>query len=371
MSKKAEVIIIGGGIAGISAGAQISRHCDVTIVEKESTMGFHATGRSAAVFAPAYGNQVVRNLTVASENFYRSPHNSFTEVPLLKPRDGIFVASHNQQRSLTNMLRDSSHLSELSANELVHRVPIIDGSKVHSGALDSTSGDLDVDAILQGFMRQFRSNGGKLVLGAEVQSITRQRGLWHFTTPTDEYTAPTLVNAAGAWADEVAIMAGVLPLSLTPLRRSALLVDAPPNMDITDWPLVIDVDENFYFKPEAGQLLISPADETPFVPCDAYPDEMDLAVAIDRVQKISQLSVSKINHSWAGLRTFSPDKTFVLGYEPDHEGFFWLAGQGGYGVQSAPALADIACHLICGSNSIVSKHDRDQHLEDLSPQRFR
>jgi len=371
MSKQSDVIIIGGGIAGISAGAQLSQYCDVTILEKERTTGYHATGRSAAAFAPAYGNEVVRNLTSASESFYRSPPDGFTEVTLLKPRDGVFIASHDQQHSLANMLSHSSHLDELSADELVQRVPIIDSAQIYGGALDCTGGDLDVDAIVQGFLRQFRSNKGKLACNAEMQHITRQHGHWHLTTPEAEYTAPIIVNAAGAWADEVAMMAGISPVSMTPFRRSALLVDAPPEIDITDWPLVIDVDENFYFKPEAGQLLISPADETPIGPCDAYTDEMDLAIAIDRVQKISQLEVSKINHSWAGLRTFASDKTFVLGYEPGQEGFFWLAGQGGYGVQSAPALADITCHLICGSNNIITKQHREKHLLDISPARFR
>ena len=371
MSKQSEVIIIGGGIAGVSAGAQLSQYCDVTILEKESTTGYHATGRSAAVFAPAYGNEVVRNLTTASEAFYRSPPAGFTEVPLLKPRDGVFIASQAQQQPLANMLNKSSHLSELSADELVQRVPIIDSAQVYGGALDCTGGDLDVDAIVQGFLRQFRSNGGVLICDSEVQHLEWRNGLWHFTTPSAEYCAPTIINAAGAWADEVAMMAGISPLSMKPFRRSALLIDAPLEIDITDWPLVIDVDENFYFKPEAGQLLISPADETPFGPCDAYPDEMDLAIAIDRVQKISQLEVSKINHSWAGLRTFASDKTFVVGYEPGQEGFFWLAGQGGYGVQSAPALADITCHLICGSNNIITQLHREKHLLDITPERFR
>ncbi len=371
MAKTADVIIIGGGIAGVSAAAQLSQYCSVLILEKEQTTGYHAAGRSAPAFAPAYGSEVVRNLTAASESFYKSPPDGFTEAPLLKTRDSVFIAGHNQKHSLATMLAESEHLTQLTSDELVQRVPLLDGTHIHGGAIDCTSGDLDVDAILQGFLRQFRVNGGEVICDAEVQRIDWRDKVWNLATNNGEYSAPTLVNAAGAWADGVAELAGISPLSIQPFRRSALLVDAPKNMQINDWPLIIDVDENFYFKPEAGQLLISPADDTPFEPCEAYPDDIDLAIAIDKVQQISHLEVAKINHSWAGLRTFARDKTFVLGYEPNHKGFFWLAGQGGYGVQSAPALADITCHLICGSSNIITEEYREKHLSDISPERFR
>ena len=371
MQKPIDVIIIGAGIAGVSAGAQLARYCNVLILEKESAPGYHATGRSAAAFAPAYGNEVVRNLTAAAEQFYTKPPEGFSDVPLLKARDSIFIANHEQQHALASTLGESKHLQKLTPKELVDRVPVLDDTSIYGGAIDTTSGDLDVDAILQGFLRQFLSNGGQIESQAEVSQISRKDKLWEVTCNDKHYTAPTIINAAGAWVDNIAQLAGLAPLSISPYRRSALLIDAPAGMDITNWPLIIDIDENFYFKPEAGHLLISPADETPSEPCDAFPDDLDLAIAIDRVQAISHIEVTKINHSWAGLRTFAQDKTFVVGFEPTQPGFFWLAGQGGYGVQSAPALADVTCHLICGSNNIISDAYRDMHLADISPERFR
>lgn len=365
-----DVIIIGAGIAGVSAAAQLSKYCKVLMLEKESAAGYHATGRSAAAFAPAYGNEVVRNLTAAAEKFYTTPPDGFSEPALLVPRDSVFIANQNQAPALTATLNESSHLVSLSSVELVRRVPLLNGASIKGGAIDTTSGDLDVDAILQGFLRRFRNNGGQLVFNKEVRQLARKNALWQVSCDDDIFTAPTIVNAAGAWADQIATLAGANPVSVRPYRRSALLVDAPKDMDIKDWPLVIDVEENFYFKPEAGQLLISPADETLSEPCDAFPDDIDLAIAIDKVQSISHLEVSKINHSWAGLRTFAKDKTFVLGFDPTLPGFFWLAGQGGYGVQSAPTLADITCHLICGSNDIITDFYRDMHLSDISPARF-
>ncbi|MFT6435342.1 MAG: D-arginine dehydrogenase [Candidatus Azotimanducaceae bacterium] len=370
MQQAFDVIVIGAGIAGVSAAAQLSSYCKVLVLERESAAGYHATGRSAAAFAPAYGNEVVRNLTAAAEKFYTQPPEGFSEYALLTPRDSVFIANHNQQSVLSSMLIESSHLASLTSAELVTRVPILNSAKLQGGAIDTTSGDLDVDAILQGFLRRFRNNGGQLVFNREVLQLARKNAVWQVSCDDGIFTAPTVVNAAGAWADHIATLAGANAVSVIPYRRSALLVDAPAEMDIKDWPLIIDAEENFYFKPEAGQLLISPADETESEACDAFPDDIDLAVAIDKVQSISHLEVSKINHSWAGLRTFAKDKTFVLGFDPTLSGFFWLAGQGGYGVQSAPTLADITCHLICGSNDIITDFCRDMHLSDISPERF-
>jgi len=371
MDKEQEVIVIGAGIAGISAAAQLACYCKVTLLERESAAGYHATGRSAATFAPAYGNEVVRNLTAASEAFYTTPPHGFTNTKLINQRDAVFLANQSQGDALEKMLSDSAHLTRISTGELLQRLPFLDREKILGGAIDHSGGDLDVDAILQGFLRQFRNEGGLIFFNAEVRKITKVEDSWQVETDNESYSAPVVVNAAGAWADDIAILAGVPEISITPMRRSALLVDPPQNMDMSDWPFVIDVEENFYFKPEAGQLLISPADETPSAPCDAFPDDMDLAIAIDKVQGICHLEVNKINHSWAGLRSFASDRTFVCGFEPSHPGFFWLAGQGGYGVQSAPAMADIACYLISGSNNIISDTQRDLNLADISPSRFR
>ena len=365
-----DIIIIGAGIAGVSLAAQLTPHCSVLILEMEKQPGYHATGRSAAYFAPSYGNKVVRTMTRASESFFRSPPENFSEAKLLNPRDSMFVAQENQLESMASLLRENPQLLAMNADELGEQVQILKPGALTSGARDSDGGDLDVDAILQGFLRMFRSAGGELKSNCTVQQLNCRQGTWQVYTDKDSFKAPIIVNAGGAWADNIALMANLQPLGIKPLRRTVVLVDSPHGIDISDWPLTIDVDEKFYFKPDAGQLLISPADETPSVPCDAQPDEMDIAIVIDRVQQVTNLEVTKINHSWAGLRSFAPDKTFVTGFDPRTDGFFWLAGQGGYGVQTAPALADAATFLITGSHNLVSREKINAVVSDISPARL-
>ncbi|MFT7688513.1 MAG: D-arginine dehydrogenase [Candidatus Azotimanducaceae bacterium] len=368
MSNKADVIVIGAGIAGTSMAAQLSRHCSVHLVEMEEQIGYHATGRSAAYYAPSYGNDTVRAITVASDQFFRESGKEFSESTLLKPRPALFVAKKDQQASFEGFLKENPKLAVLDNQALRKQVPALKTDVLNAGALDTIGGDLNVDAILQGFFRQFLKQGGKLFPKAEIIDVSRTGGQWVVSTRDQVFTAPTIVNAAGAWADKLANLAGIGGLGIQALRRTAILVDAPE--DISSWPLVVDVDEKFYFKPDAGQLLLSPADETPSQPCDAFADEMDIAIAVDRIQQVMNLEVNKVNHSWAGLRSFSPDKTFVVGFDPRSEGFFWLAGQGGYGVQTCPALSDIAACQISGSHHIVSTADAYRHNEAMRPDRF-
>ncbi len=365
-----DVIILGAGIAGVSLGARLSGQCRVQILEMEKQPGYHSTGRSAAYFAPTYGNDVVRKVTAASEQFFRQPPDNFSEVSLLHPRDSLFVADANQQNSLQQLVKENPHLIQLDASQLQERVPVIDTNMVVNGACDPNGGDLDVDAILQGFLKQFRLAGGDLVTDVQVDNLERRKGYWSLHTHETEYKAPIIVNAAGAWADLVALSAGVKPVGLSPLRRTAVLIDPPPDLDISTWPLTIDVDEQFYFKPDAGQILISPADETPCEPCDAQPEELDIAIIVDRIQQITDLEIKTVNQSWAGLRTFSKDRSFVVGFDPRSAGFFWLAGQGGYGVQSCPALADLAAHLITGDSSIFPDEELTPLIDAISPGRF-
>ena len=247
------------------------------------------------------------------------------------------------------MVAENPSLSRIDGAALASQVPVLDLDVIQQGLLDDAGGDLDVDAILQGFLKGSRLKGGELVTGTNIQEISRKVGLWHLDCGNAVFTAPVLVNAAGAWADELARAAGVGPVGLIPKRRTALLIDAPADQDITDWPLVIDVDEQFYFKPDAGQILVSPADETPSPACDAQPDELDVAIAVDRLMAATRIEVRRVNHRWAGLRTFAADKTFVVGFDPRADGFFWLAGQGGYGVQSAPGVAQLARDLLLES----------------------
>ena len=349
MAVDADIIVIGGGIAGVSAAAELAATARVIVLEREPQPGYHATGRSAAFFVVSYGNAAVRAVTAASEPFYRAPPQGFTDVPLIRPRPCIFFGRPDQREALLSLHREVPSLQRLSAEQVRKRVPVMLPGYLEGGLLDDTGGDLDVDAILQGFLRRLRSRGGELYPRREVQGISRTGGLWRVAGGAETFTAPLLVNAAGAWVDEIARLAGLETLGLQPKRRTAMLLDAPEDRDISDWPLMVNVEEEFYFKPDAGALLLSPADETPSPACDAQPEELDVALAVDRFETATGLQVPRITHRWAGLRTFAPDKTFVVGFDPRTEGFFWLAGQGGYGVQTSPGMAQLAASLITGS----------------------
>ncbi len=358
-----DVIIIGAGIAGVSLAARLAEQGQILLLDMEPHPGFHATGRSAAYFAPSYGNEVIRALTGASTHFYADP-NDYFEGQLLRPRPALFIAQINQQESIQTMLQEQPNLHLLDTAEIQSLVPVIN-QEINSGLLDDSGGDLDVDLIMQGLIRQFRENKGTLITDAKVQRIKRDT-VWQVETKESKFQAPIVVNAAGAWADEIAMTAGLEPLNLQPLKRTAILVD-PPGDDIIHWPLVVDVDEHFYFKPDAGKLLLSPADETPSEPMDAYPNEFDMALADDRVSQVTSLTVKRINHQWAGLRTFAQDKTPVVGFDDRSDGFFWLAGQGGYGVQTAPGVARLAAEL-CTSTSVSTEFQ--PWLDAINPARL-
>jgi D-arginine dehydrogenase len=337
MADPYDIAVIGAGIAGASIAAELSLECRVLLLEREQYPGLHATGRSAAYYAPAYGNDVVRQLTKASHDFFRQ-----AEVPVLRERPALFIGTNAQSDSVSNLRLEQPDLTPLNFADLSKLVPVLKPN-VTCGLLDTIGGDLDVDAILQGYLRTFKARGGHILYNAEVAALETQSGVWHLTGRHLDVRAPTVINAAGAWADLIAEMAGLTPLGLEPKRRTAVLVDGDDAW--SDWPLTIDIDEGFYFKPDAGQLLISPADETPSEPCDAQAEELDIAIAIDRLQQIANIPIRRVNHKWAGLRTFAPDKSFIIGFDPRATGFFWCAGQGGYGVQSAPGVASLGKQL--------------------------
>lgn len=343
-----DIVVIGAGIAGASAAAALSRSASVVLLEMESQPGYHATGRSAAYFAPAYGNAVVRAFTRASENFYFDPPDGFSDVPLVRPRPSMFIASEAQLPILRTMQTEIEGLTSLDAAAACSRVPILAGGYTKAALEDSSGGDMDVDAILQGYLRLFRRSGGELRRQQRASRLRQVEDQWQVETPDAVLRCSTVVNAAGAWADEVAASAGLGSVGLTPMRRTALVFPTPEQSDIEHWPLVVDAEEAFYFKPDAGQLLLSPADETPTVPGDAQPEDLDVAIAVDRFMQATNVDVRRVTHSWAGLRTFAPDRTFVVGFDPRVKGFFWLAGQGGYGVQSAPGISEYVRHLVTG-----------------------
>ena len=365
-----DIIVIGAGIAGTSAAAELALDARVLLLESEARPGMHATGRSAAYFAPTYGNETVQNITAASEGFFRNPPTGFAETPLIHSRDLLFVGTQSQTRSIDALQAANPSLSAINAAELARRVPIIKSNTLNQGLIDPVGGDLDVDALLQGYLRLYRQRGGALFTRCAVTGLSNRLGHWQVDLGDRQVTAPIIVNAAGAWADEVAALAALRPLGLLPKRRTAMVVNAPVSADIKDWPMVIDVNEQFYFKPDAGQILLSPADETPSLPCDAQPEELDIAIAMDRFLAVVDLDIKSINHSWAGLRTFAPDKTFVVGFDPIAKGFFWLAGQGGYGVQSSPGMSQLVRHLILQSALPTDYQRIETSIEAVSPTRF-
>lgn len=367
-----DAIVIGGGIAGVSAASEIAAFAKVVVLEAEEHAGYHATGRSAAFFTTTYGNTVSQSLGRISEVFFRGPADDFSEAPLLHPREQFVVANAGDIDRLKTMQAGiAEDVSTIRVEDVLDRFQVLNPQEVAAAFLDTTGGELDAGAILAGYVRQLKKRGGTLIGRAEATSITFGDGLWTVTTRDGErYVAPTLVNAAGAWADEIARRAGVAPVGLKPLRRTAILVPPPPQIDMADLPMLVHLSGGFYFKPDAGMLLVSPMDETEDAPSDVQADEYDVAVAVDRLMNHTSIDVRQVTHRWAGLRTFAADRNPVVGYDPHATGFFWLAGQGGFGVGTAPALAHLTCHLVTGQD-MPHAFDRVAHLADqLSPARF-
>ncbi len=368
-AEQADFIVIGAGIAGASVAAELAgaRQMRVVLLEMESAPGYHTTGRSAAIFAPTYGPPPVRALTRASAGFFRDPPQGFASHPLLSRRDILMLARADQANSLAALIDEVSphaEVAHLEGDALLDVQPLLRGGYAVSGMLDRGGYDIDVDALLQGFLRRFRAVGGRLVRDAEVTRLARIGDVWRVHGGSCVFEAPVVINAAGAWAGEIGQLAGAGDIGLVPRRRTAVIVDAPEGVVIDGLPLSVDVDEEFYLKPESGRLLISPADETPSPPCDAQPDEIDIAICVDRIERAFDLSIRRVRNKWAGLRSFVADKAPVVGFSTRADGFFWLAGQGGYGIQTAPALARIAAAL--AQDNSVPADIVDQGLDPAS-----
>jgi D-arginine dehydrogenase len=367
-----DFLVVGGGIAGSSDGYFLSGFGSVTVLEMEAMPGYHSTGRSAALFSEYYGNSLVRTLTAASREFYHAPPLGFTQ-PLLTPRGVLALCPHGAEElfdeALATGLTAPTPVREVSADEARKYCPAVRPEWFSRAMLKPAAMDIDVDALHQGFLRGIRAQGGRVVRSAKVRSLTR-RGGWRAGTDAGEFAAGCVVNAGGAWADEIAELAGVRVIGLTPLRRTAIIVASPAGADVARWPMVNDVTETFYFKPESGQLLISPSDATPTPPGDARPDDLDVATAIDRVQAATDLVIRHVRRSWAGLRSAVRDDTPVVGEAPDAAGFFWLAGLSGYGIQTAPAVGQLAAALMTSEAPCIPGTAVDFELTSLAPERL-
>lgn len=344
----ADFIVIGAGIAGAGVAFELSSTAKVVVLEGEAQPGFHSTGRSAALFSTIYGNETVRALSRASRDFFNSPPPGFTDHPLLQPRGTLYIAQDSDTAvfDALSAAPDVQQLTRrLTAAEVSSLVPILKAHWTQRALYEEGAQDMEVHAIHQGYLRGLKQRGAELKTNALVTGIERVGDSWRVLAGDETYTAPVLINAAGAWADEVAALAGVACIGLEPRRRTALLVDPPANVQSAGWPMVFDVADTFYFKPDAGKLLLSPADETPNPPEDVQPEELDVAIAVDRVEQATTMTITRVHHQWAGLRSFVADRSPVIGFDPDAEGFFWLAAQGGYGIQSAPAASQLAAAL--------------------------
>jgi D-arginine dehydrogenase len=350
----------------------LSPHAKVILLEAEEQPGYHSSGRSATMLHYALGNPLVRALTLASRPFIESPPDGFSDVPLGHRKQTLVHARNEELPALDALdaaIAPFAELERVGEKEIVELCPVMRVGKDGAVAalVDRNAIKLDSDALLQGYGRVLRHHRGALVTGARIASLSRDGGSWTAVTERgDRFSAAVVVDAAGSWADQVAILAGVSPIGLQPKRRTIITFDGPEGLDVSGWPFVKTVGEELYFAPESGRLFASPMDEVPSEPTDAQPDDYEVALAAHRVEQRTTMEVKRIVHKWAGLRSFAPDRRPAVGFAPDAEGFFWLAGQGGSGLQTSPAMAAIAASLIVGAPWPVA----DVKQEELDPRRL-
>lgn len=370
-----DFLVIGGGIAGASVAHSLAPSSTTLLVERESQPGYHATGRSAAVIAASYGPATVRALTRASQAFFNQPPLGFAGYPLLRPRGALFVAEPGQRNMLDELMdtltRESNQVQTLSAEAACARLPVLRPGKVLGALWDPDVCDIDVHALHQGFLRALLASGGQLRCNAEVLELAAQGDHWRVNVAGEMLQARTVINAAGAWCDQVASLAGVPPLGIVPKRRSAFVFAGPGGLAHASWPMAIGVGEDWYLKPDAGQWLGSPANADPMAPQDAQPEEWDIALGMHRIEEMTTLTIGRPRHAWAGLRSFFADGVPVAGFDPLAPGFFWLAGQGGYGIQTAPALGIAAAALALGEPLPDLLVDQGLTAQSLSVARLR
>lgn len=344
-----DVVVIGAGIAGASIAAYVAEHASVCLIEMEHQPGYHSTGRSAALFAASYGNASIRSLTRASHGFFIAPPVGFASVDLLSPRAALITACEAQTDALENFIaaaEATDRIAPLSLAEALELCPVLRPEELAGTAQLTGLADIEVHELHQGFLRMLKARGGSLRTEAQVVGLERDLRGWLVRTARETVRGGIVVNAAGAWAGQIARLAGAQSIGLQPLKRTVCLIEPPAGTNVASWPMVINVKEEFYLKPDAGMLLLSPADETPTEPCDAQPDEMDIAVAVDRLERATTLEVKRIAQRWAGLRSFVADRSPVVGFDSRQPDFFWMAALGGYGIQTAPALGRAAASLV-------------------------
>ena len=349
-----DFLIIGGGVAGLSAAARLSELGSVTLLERESALGYHTSGRSAALYEANYGKPSTVALNLASRAYHEA-------AEVLSPRGLMIIGAPETAGAFARDVAEMK-LGDITPAEAVKRIPVLDPASFDRAAYDDEAWDIDTDALMQGYAKTARAKGAEILTGAEVQTIARTPQGWQL----GDHSAKVLVNAAGAWADQVAELAGMAPIGLTPLRRSMARVAAPEGQEVAHWPMLFGPGEAWYMKPDAGALLISPADEDPMPPMDAWAEDMVLAEGIAAYEAHVTTPVTRMLSNWAGLRTFAPDRQLVLGPDPADSAFVWCAGQGGYGMQSSPGASQLLADLLAGKPPEVGT----DIARALSPGRF-
>ncbi|VWX61898.1 FAD-dependent catabolic D-arginine dehydrogenase DauA [Burkholderiales bacterium 8X] len=375
----ADFIVIGGGIAGAAIAYWLAPHGRIVVLERESQPGYHATGRSAALFMESYGTPQVRALTMASRAFLQHPPPGFCEQPLLTPRGALMVARHDQLGALEThweVLRAiSPEARRLDPQQALALCPALRPDRLAGAVYEPDAADMDVDAIHQGYLRGMRHAGGRLVCNAEVRAIERTGGKWRVlhgaAGAPAACEAAVVVNAAGAWVDQVARLAGVEPIGIEPRRRSAFVFAPPEGQQVAQWPMVFGASEDWYIKPDAGMLLGSPANADPVEPQDVQPEELDIALAMHRIEEALAIDIRRPTRTWAGLRSFVADGDLVGGFDDQAPGFFWLAAQGGYGIQTSAAMGESCAALARGLPVPAHPASFGITAELLSPIRLR
>lgn len=369
VSDSFDIIVIGGGIAGLSVAAELSAEAHVAVLEAEDHCGYHASGRSAAILAQNYGDDLVGALTAWSEAYFKDRNAGF-----LSPRGLLRVGQAKDRNRLEHLFHEMSKYSALiwvEADGVAERFPLFRSGWADCGFVNDAAVDIDVAAILQDYEVLIRHRGSEILSGFDAVEFTAEDQVWHVKAASGALVkAPIVVNAAGAWADSVAERLGAKPLNLAPLRRSVATFDAPHGVAVGGLPMIVEANEAFFVKPEGGLLAASPCDETPAVPSDSRPEEIDIAICLDRVQGALDVTIKRPRATWSGLRTFAPDRAPVCGWDPEVRGVFWLAGQGGYGVQTAPALARIAADSLLGREGERRARIEGVDTASLQPQRF-
>lgn len=371
--KNLDFIVVGAGMSGASVAYELSALGQVLVLEKEDIPGRHSTGRSSALFDESYGKEAVRKMSVASRDFLLNPPKGFCEHDLLSPRPMMVIGTDAQSQSVDRFYEEVQpllgNLERLAIDAIFQKVPQLKEC-ITQAVLSPGCMDMDVAAQHQGYLKAMKHRGGILELDCHIQEIRYRQNQWQLKTSKGDFQTPVIVNAAGAWADQIAKQAGVKRLGLKPLQRTVTLLEADKLPGLNDWPMVMDADEQFYFKPDSGAILLTPADEAPVTAGDVQPEELDIAIAIDRLEKVLDIDIKRIRHSWAGLRVFAPDRVMVIGEDTQHQGFFWLAGQGGYGIMTAPANAQLCQALITGQSLPNHFEQLKINPEVYSPQRF-